>query len=256
MTRTYNLLVAYTGRSLLEWFAWRSFLATLVVEQAVVPLLGLAVWSVAAPGDESIGSYYLALLLVQLATVSYEHHTLANGIYAGSFGQLLVIPHASVLMYLGQNLAMRILHVLFGLPALVLLAVFLDAPIDPQSIAIALPALILAAAIRFLVTYALAMAAFWTHQAHGVVGFGETLIYLLGGSAIPISLFPDRFRNIVEILPFRAMLGFPAEIASGTIDPGEVALGYALQFLWLGIAASIAVVIWRRGVCRFTAIGG
>jgi ABC-2 type transport system permease protein len=256
MTRTYDLLMAYTGRSLLQWFASRSFLATLVVEQSVVPLLGLVVWSVAVPGDDAIPPYYIALTLVQLATVSYEHHTLSNGIYAGSFGHVLVTPHAPVLSSLGQNLAMRVLHVLFGLPVLVILVLILGVPIDGLSVVVAIPALILAAAIRFLVTYSLALAAFWTHQAHGVVGFGETIIYLLGGSAIPIAFFPDRVRNVVEVLPFRAMLGFPAEIASGSIGPGEVIAGYAMQCLWLGIAAAIAVLAWRRGVRRFTAIGG
>jgi ABC-2 type transport system permease protein len=257
VTRSRDLLMAYTGRSLLQWFASRSFLVTLVVEQSVMPLLGLAVWSAAAPGDnKAIGPYYLALLLAQLATVSYEHHTVANGIYAGSFSQELVIPHPTVLVFLGQNLALRILHVLFGLPVLVLLAVFLGPPVEPRNIAVAIPALLLAAAIRFLFTYSLALAAFWTHQAHGVVGFGEMLIYLLGGSAIPIAFFPDRAREIVEILPFRAMLGFPAEVATGTVRPGEVVAGYALQILWLGIATMMAVITWRRGVRRFTAIGG
>lgn len=41
-----------------------------------------------------------------------------------------------------------------------------------------------------------------------------------GGSAAPIAFFPGAFRSVGEILPFRAMLDLPAEIATGSHAPG------------------------------------
>jgi ABC-2 type transport system permease protein len=82
------------------------------------------------------------------------------------------------------------------------------------------------------------------------------MIFLLGGSAVPVGLFPDRLRSIGEILPFRAMLGFPAEIATGDLDSTAMLTGYAWQSLWLFALFIIARMIWRRGVDRFVAIGG
>ncbi len=82
--RLLHLLGIGIWRKFLEWLAWRGFLFTLVINQAVTPLMGLALWSVALPGSSRISTYYVALLAVQLMTVSYEHHTFSNGIYAGA----------------------------------------------------------------------------------------------------------------------------------------------------------------------------
>lgn len=256
MTRSLLLLRVYTVRYLLQWFAARAFLITIAINQAVAPVLGLALWTAAVPGDTTISTYYLAILIVQLATVSFENHTLANGIYDGNISHDLLQPQPVVLPCLGQNLALRLLHLAVGLPAVIGLSIAMQVTLAPRDALLALPALVIAAALRFLFTFALASVAFWTHRAHAVVGFGELIIFLLGGSAIPLMYVPDPYRGLVEVLPFRAMLGFPAEIVSGSITGPAILTGYALQATWVAVAASVALIVWRAGVRRYTAIGG
>lgn len=254
--RLVRLLSLYTRRKFLQWLGWRAFLITLAVDQAIAPLLGLAVWSAALPGRPGIAAYYVALLAVQLMTVSYEHHTFSNGIYAGALSHDLLRPHPVVVATLGENVALRIWHLLVGLPLIVVAGLVAGAAFDLRSLLLALPAVVLAAALRFLFTYILALSAFWTARAHGVVGLGETLIFLLGGAAAPIALFPERIRPLGEALPFRALLGFPAEIASGGISGARALEGYAWQVLWLAVFSLAAAFAWRSGVRRYTAVGG
>src|SRR6476620_5964314 len=104
MRRILRLLLIHTWREFLQWMAWRAFLITLVINQAITPLIGLAVWSVALPGSTKITTYYAALLAVQLMTVSYEHHTFSNGIYAGALNHDLLRPHPVILGPLGTNI--------------------------------------------------------------------------------------------------------------------------------------------------------
>ena len=254
--RRVRLLALYTWRELLQTLAWRAFLFTLVINQIVTPLLGLAVWSAALPGDMQISGYYIALLAVQLMTVSYEHHTLANSIYDGGFSQELLKPHPVVLGVLGINIALRIWHLLIGLPLIVAAMWLVGASFDTQLVLVAIPAVVLAAAVRFVWTYSLALGGFWTHQAHGVVGFGEMLIFLLGGAAAPVPLFPEAVRPFAVILPFRSMLGFPAEIAAGSLDSQQIIVGYGLQLLWLVLTTLLAQTLWLWGLRRYTAVGG
>lgn len=256
MIRVLRLVGIYISRSFLQWMALRGFLVTLVIGQCVTPVLGLAVWSAALPGSDSVSAYYLALLLVQLMTVSYENHTLSNGIYAGSISHDLVRPQAPVLGTIGENCALRIWHVLIGLPLLAIIWLVTGVAFEASAALLALPALVFAAMLRFLFMYTLALSAFWTQQAHGAVGFGETLIFLIGGSAAPLALFPGTFQAIGELLPFRAMLGLPAEIATGTLDREQVLTGYAWQIVWTVAFTVVAVIVWHRGVRRFTAVGG
>lgn len=256
MTRILKLLLLYVRRQFLQWMAWRAFLFTLVINQAVSPLIGLAVWSSASPGSKEVSTYYVVLLAVQLMTVSYENHTFANGIYAGSLSNDLLRPQPVVLSALGANIAMRVWHLLVGVPLVAIAATFSAVAVKSEQVTQAVPALALAAVLRFLFTYILALSAFWTQQANAVVGFGATLIFLLGGVAAPIPLMPEPIRPWAAALPFRAMLGFPVEIASGNLTGLQVLEGYGWQIAWLAVLLVSAVGMWDAGVRRYTAVGG
>lgn len=256
MIRLLRLLSIAVRRQFLQWLAWRSFLLTLVINQAVTPLLGLAVWSAALPGNVGVSTYYVVLLAVQLMTVSYENHTFANGIYDGTLSDDLLKPQPVVITTLGENLALRLWHLLAGLPLIVLAGMVASVDLDPAWVLLAVPAVALAAGLRFLFTYVLALSGFWTQQAHGVVGFGATLIFLLGGVAAPVLLLPDQLRPWVVALPFWAMLGFPAEIAVGELDGAQILQGFVWQVAWIALFGAAAVAIWRAGVRRYTAVGG
>ena len=124
MTRIVRLLGLGIWRSSVQWWSLRTFVITLVVGQAVTPLLGLLVWSSVVPGDADVTRYYVVLLAVQLLTVSYEHHTVANGIYGGEFAAELVKPRPVVLDFLATNLAIRLWHLLFGLPLILIVGLW------------------------------------------------------------------------------------------------------------------------------------
>jgi len=243
-------------RQILGVLSWRGFMIELTLQQTITPLLGLAFWSASLPGSASVRAYFVALLAVQMCTVCYEANTYMEGIRSGDFANDLILPFPPVLHVMGDNLAWRAWHVALGAPVVLGAALLARVPFDPVFIALAIPAVLLAAALRFLFSYVLVLTALWTEQAGSIIGFGQTLTFLLGGAAAPITLFPDRCRPLGEVLPLRAMLGFPAEIAAGSLTLPQIAAGYAWQLLWTVLFASLAVVTWRAGVRRYTAIGG
>lgn len=252
--RIVRLIWGYVRMAFLQWFAWRSFIFTLAINQAVTPLIGLALWSTALP-ERSFVSYYIVLLFVRLATVSYENHTFSGAIYQGDLADLLLRPHAVVLSPLGENIAMRIWHIFIVIPLIVLVMMVVPLQLSMANLLYALPALLLAAALQFVFTFGLAISAFWSERAHGITNFGRSLIFLLGGEAVPIALLPDQWRVLGELLPFRAMLGFPAEIASGLLSHEAILRGYAVQAVWLLLMGGAVYLLWLRGVRRFTAVG-
>jgi ABC-2 type transport system permease protein len=254
--RIVRLLGLGVWRSSVQWWSLRTFVITLVIGQAVTPLLGLLVWSSAVPGDPGVISYYVVLLAVQLLTVSYEHHTLANAIYAGEFATELVKPRPVVIDLLGTNLAIRLWHLLFGLPLILLVGLLASVSLTATNVLLAIPSVLLAAAIRFAFTYTLALSAIWTERAHGAVGIGETMIFLLGGTAAPLTFLPQYLQETGRLLPFWSMLGAPAEIAAGNLTGSGLAVAYGVQAGWLVVLTALAAFVWRVGVRRFTAVGG
>jgi ABC-2 type transport system permease protein len=180
----------YSHIALLQWSSLRSFVATLVINQSVTPLIGLAVWMTALPGNAHISTYYAMLLVVQLVTVSYENHTLSARIYDGELLDDLLRPIPVFLRPAGENIAIRAWHLLLGFPVVLAVLLLVPLQISPLDAVAAIPALALACVLRFLFSYNLAVLAFWTQRADNAVGFGLVLIFLVGGGAAPIELMP------------------------------------------------------------------
>ena len=256
LRRNAVLLAAYAEHTFLAVLGWRAFMFTLVAQAVVPPLLGLAVWTRALPDREQVAAYFTVLLFVRMLTVSYEPQTFLNAIYSGSLTDALLLPRPVVLEQLGKNLAWRAWHVLLALPLLAAVGLVTSVRVSWTDVALAVPALVLAAALRFIFTFTLVLAAFWTQRAQAIAAAGAQLVFLLGGEAAPIPLLPDAHRSWVAALPFRSMIGFPAEVAAGLASGPELLAGYAWQLVWLAAFALATAQVWRLGVRRYTAVGG
>ncbi|MFI6674874.1 ABC-2 family transporter protein [Kribbella sp. NPDC050470] len=255
MSRIVRLLRLEIWRQVIGWSGAWWFLVTLILGQAVAPLLGLFVWQHVPGAGADVGSYYLAVICVALLTASFENHTFAQAIYSGDVSAALLRPQPVVIGPLGENLAIRLWMFLLGIPLLVLVGFTMGVSFAPLALLAALPAVVLAAILHFLFVWTLAMAAFWTERVHAVVAFGAVLIFLLGGTAAPNALLPEPLRTIAQLLPFRSMLGFPAELAAGTLTLADAAAGYAIAVVWTVALGGCAVGAWRLGIRRYTTVG-
>ncbi|GAB3744216.1 ABC-2 family transporter protein [Microlunatus parietis] len=249
-----QLAIAAWESSVQQW-SWRSFLVTLVLNQAIGPLIGLLLWTAVMPDSSAVRGYFFAVLAVQLLTVSYEDHTFSNSIYDGTIVDGLLRPRPVIMNAAGANLGLRFWHGIFGLPVLLLVAITAGLPLRLGDVVLAVPALIIAGVLRFLFTITLALTAFWTDRASALVSFGDTGIALLGGIAAPLFLLPGPIAEAGRWLPFWSMLGLPGEIAAGVLTGPQLVAGYAVQAGWLLVLIVVTALVWRRGLRVFTAVG-
>lgn len=229
---------------------------TLVVQASVPPLVGLAVWSTAARGTKEIPEYFFALLLTGLTVASYERYTFSDKIYTGDFTHDLLRPQPVIVETVAHNLALRIWHLIIGLPVIVVVGFLAPIDLEVENVLLALPALVVAGSVAFLLAHLVALSAFWTERVDAVSAVTWTLTNLLGGAAVPIPLFPEPVRVWAEVLPFRAQIGFPAELASGWVETSRVLAGYQLQLVWFGVLLMANVAVWQAGIRRYTSVGG
>lgn len=242
-------------RAIIDQWTWRSFMVTLMLGQVVGPLIGYLVWRSVVPDSGVVVWYFAAILAIQLWTVSYEDHTVAQAIHSGELAGDLLLPQPILLSFFGANLALRFWHSLFGLPVVILVVLLADGFPPLTQILLALPAIVIAGVLRFLFCTTLALSAFWTDQAASIVGLGNVLIGLMGGMAIPLFLLPAELSEVGRALPFWAMIGLPAEILAGTLTGATVGAGYLVQLAWLGLVALVATGVWHFGLRRYSAIG-
>ena len=205
--RTIRLIVGFITQYFVQWFSKRGFLITIVIGQVITPLIGLAVWTSAVP-NQNLSAYYIALIVVRLCAASYEPFIFSGRIYSGDLADDLLQPHPVIVRTLSENLAIRAWHVVFGLPLLMGALLLTQVQFDFANFVPALPALVFAAVLNFLFSYALALTAFWIEKARGVAGIGTTLTFLLGGEAVPIRLLPEVIRPLGEVCLSAPCLAF------------------------------------------------
>ena len=63
------------------------------------------------------------------------------------------------------------------------------------------------------------------------------------------------FFGLLLLLPFRAMLGTPVEIAAGRLAGLDALRAIGLQCGWCVVIVALARFAWRRGVRRYEAFG-
>ncbi len=248
-----------------SWMQSRSFFFLLAFGWMIPPLIYLFVWATAAGSEPIQGwsrgafvAYYLVLINVNQLTYSQTNWTVGDIIRYGGLNRLLLYPMSPVFDAIAAEIAGKVVYMTFVIPVTAVLALVLQPELSPTITQVGLFVLAvgLAWALRFFAGYALALLAFWFTRADSLLAVQDALIFLLAGQIAPTVLLPAPLSTLAAALPFRYMLGFPVEILTGQLTAGEILTGFGFQVGWLLIAVGLYRLAWRRGLRRYTAVGG
>jgi ABC-2 type transport system permease protein len=161
--------------------------------------------------------------------------------------------------YASGDLGHRLVLLTGLLPALalaVLLVPGLRYDLGPQDVVLVAGAVVLGYVLSILMASTVALAGFWTTQTTNLWMLWWGVGSFASGWVAPLELMPEWLGRIALVLPFRATLGFPAELMAGRLDGAEVAQGFTVGGAWTAAFAASYVVGWRRGIRRFQAVAG
>lgn len=123
----------------------------------------------------------------------------------------------------------------------------------------AIPALVVAYvtthALHFCYNGSIGLAAFWVEDVSGLFFLFDRLKWLLGGFLLPVELYPEVVRPIVEALPFRHMIAGPARLLVKYSHEAALEL-LASQAVWLVIFGLLCRALYRAGVRKVDIHGG
>ncbi len=236
----------------------------------VGPLISLAVWSAATAskggavsnggvsyGRADFAAYFLTFMIFGHLTMSWDAFEFAWRVRDGNLSPHLLKPLHPIHRDAAYNVSFKFLTSLMLLPVWALLF-FILKPTSPQSwwsLALAVPAVVLAGAMRYLWQYALACIAFWTTRVEAINQLYFTLDSFLAGRIAPLALLPGWLGIVAVYTPFRSMGAFPVELALGRVPVDHVLPGFGLQLFWLVTGWVAFRLIWAAGVKQYSAVG-
>ena len=231
------------------------------------PTIYLIVWStVAEANGGSVGgftarefaAYYIVLLLINHLTFSWLMQVFQFRIQYGELSYDLLRPVHPIHKDITDNIAYKIVQMTIMIPAMITLIVLFDPLFNFQldNTLLAIPVIILAFAVRFLLEWSLALVAFWTTRVTAINNTYFAISMFLSGRIAPIALLPLWLQPVAETLPFYYFIAFPAEVLLGRLDASSIGSGIGHLVIWLAMAILLLNFCWKRGVKAFSAVGG
>jgi len=226
-------------------------------------------WGAAFAGSPTINgftfhetlTYFVVLFALQFLVGAFnEDYQVSEEIRNGLINQFLLKP----INYYAYRLSIfASARVVSG--AIVLIPLAIAIPVLRHSLTLhfvpwrwllAIPATAMAGAIQFTLAYCFGLLTFWFLEIQGFVILSMAVETILGGQMFPLDLLPHRLYQVAEVLPFYYQMYFPAAILTGRIDHLGALRGLLIQAVWVGLLLSLGYLLWRRGLRRYTAVGG
>ncbi|MBP1707225.1 MAG: hypothetical protein H6Q39_949 [Chloroflexi bacterium] len=261
-----GLYVQQFKTTLATMLAYRAMLLIWMIGQVLEPLVYLIVWSIVSNNNGgSVGdyttsqfaAYYILLMLINQVSYTWIMYEFEYRVREGILSFSLLRPVHPIHSDIADNLSSKLITTPFMVVVAAVFAVFFHPSLAPQpwAIPLFLAALALAFAVRFLLEWTLALAAFWTTRVSAINQTYFVVMLFLSGQFAPLTLYPSSIQALAYILPFRWLITYPIDLISGRLTLNEALIGLGAQVIWLMICYVILQVVWRRGLRVYSAVG-
>ncbi|HEV2073486.1 MAG TPA: ABC-2 family transporter protein [Thermomicrobiales bacterium] len=150
--------------------------------------------------------------------------------------------------WLSRDLGRAMGHLLLrGVPTLIIGALFYDLvyPGTPGRWLAFLVSIPFAVIVSFCFRFIINLWGFWVLDHRGIAGIAIVIVGVASGHLLPIAWYPNAFRDVLNMLPFRAIVMLPVEIWLGQVGIVE---GLGLQVFW--ILVMTAAAHWLQSVAE------
>ena len=242
-------------------FGFIPVLAMLYLWRAIFEGQGGQAATVAGYSLSQMISYYLIVQLVDaLTAVNEDDWQIASDIKDGVISQFLLKPVDYLWYRLSLFLAGRITYIaVAGIPLALFFLWMHEYVVPPESASrfgLFVVSLLLTAMLQFLISYAMAMLAFWVLEVSTFIFIIYAFEYLASGHLFPLDILPAGLQRVLEFTPFPYQLYFPISIYMGRVGEAGVWRGLLIQAGWVVITYGAARFMWKRGIKRYEAVGG
>lgn len=206
-------------------------------------------------------SYYVIVTLVDMLTaVTDDDWQIAADIREGNINQFLLKP----IDYLSYRLCLfganRIIYTAVAIIPVALFAGlehrYLVLPAGGLALAGFAVATVLTGLLQFLMSFCMALLAFWVLEVSTFIFILFAFEYIAGGHLFPLDILPPWLSGVLTLTPFPYQLFFPVSVYLGRTAGPRLWRGLAIELGWVLLFYFVARWIWGRGVRKYSAYGG
>ena len=206
-------------------------------------------------------SYYLLVTIVDsLTAVNEDDWQIAADIKDGNISQFLLKPidylaYRLCLFFSGRFIYTTIAFVPVALFILYQRKYFVP-PSGGASFGWFLVSLVMTGLLQFLISYTMALLAFWVLEVATFIFILFAFEYIAGGHLFPLDILPPALAKALSFTPFPYLLFFPVSIYLGQTSGPALSQGIVIQAVWVLAAYALARFVWLKGIKKYSAVGG
>jgi ABC-2 type transport system permease protein len=208
-----------------------------------------------------MGQALLALLPWNVEPAAFD------SIRTGTVVQELLRPVHLYRMWFARALAWRLVRSALRFIPMVIMAMVvfrligweryaMPMPASATALAVVLLAVALGALLSTAITLLMQIAMLWTTTPEGIVRLVPTFFIVLGGTLLPLPLFPERLQGFMRVQPLRGLVDTPARAYTADLVGMEALGALAWSAAWLILLVILGHVALRRGTRRLVVAGG
>lgn len=209
--------------------------------------------------QQELSTYVILAGAMYMVFFVYTMDSIANEIVDGDLINYLLRPIHYFFYWFCRIGAMRALNILAAVAGLAFIIIATSSSFLFQSDAYALiqfaVLLVGALAIITLIDFLAGCLSFWTYRSFGPRFLAMIGIQFMSGAYSPLDLFPHWIQAIYFTTPFPSIVFVPISAYLGRMQVSEFLGALGMQLAWICILGMLLILLWKRGIRTYEAIG-
>ena len=193
---------------------------------------------------------FLCMIVGQLKSSWATSMEMIDSIRTGEMNKYLIRPISfftyHFMMFIGHNSMFYIVYT----AVLILFPILLPGWAFPTILHIIgfIAALLISIYLSYSIYFCMVCFAFWFGEVRALVIAYNISNIVLSGQIIPLRLFPDSVRNIINLTPLQFLVDFPVSIATANLPMNLWIPKMGMALFWCIIMTLAGRVIYRSGI--------
>lgn len=207
---------------------------------------------------EQIITYYILVTTIKPFALWGINEDIAHSIRNGNISKELLNPMTYFQYCFGVNLGEMAFAFVVGLASFVVCSILwgITLQFNLLNFILAVIIILVGIIISFFMQMIVGTVGFYSSSIWGMQILKKAIISIFSGIIAPLTLFPEWFQKIANILPFKELIYTPVNVLMGNIELNQIWIIIVKQILWVFITYGIAKIFFNHSIKKVTINGG